>query len=431
MHKLLRISPLYYALILSVFILAFLMYRGGFAQEWSDTLSYIEAWDNSYSHGELDYFRTPLYPMIIGFAGMIMGNNWGILVVILQIITFYGCGLLFSRLLLNVIPNRKVAWVCVFIYFLFIPTLKLIPMLGTELFAFSMQSAWIYFTWYFLRRPSWKYGLIITALTFLTVMLRPTFILLPIAVVCLFAVGVWVKKYRKTVLLLLLTNIPIVAVYFPYTHRMEQLYGVNTISIVSSVNLYFMARQYNDIFPELLPHNPEAVNVMKMFQKAGDPISHDYGITMWNEINYLENTGIMTHKQMQDYADAMKSNYPSRWYGNMGNRIVESFRTASPPRTAFNYLIPLIYGLLFLIAWVKYRRLALFNLLLTIVGGGYLLTILLFAPFDFARLFMPAFPIYTLMFGQLLSCISFKPLRISLRKLADNQTDTNVVAQPV
>lgn len=431
MHKLLRISPLYYALLLSVLILAFLICRGGFAQEWSDTLSYIEAWDNSYSHGELDYFRTPLYPMLIGGAKLFFGSHWGICLVILQLITFYGCGILFSRMMLNVIPNRKVALVCVFIYFLFIPTLKLIPMLGTELFAFSIQSAWIYCAWRFLQCPSWRYGIIITSLTFLAVMLRPTFILLPVAVTCLFAVGVWLKKYRKTVLLLLLTNIPIAAVYFPYTHRMEQLYGVNTISIVSSVNLYFMARQYNDIYPELLPDNPEAVKVMKMFPKTGDPISHDYGITMWNEINYLENTGIMTHKQMQDYADAMKSNYPSRWYGNIGKRIVESFRTASPPRTAFNYLIPLIYGLLFLIAWVKYRRLAIFNLLLTIVGGGYLLTILLFAPFDFARLFMPALPIYILMFGQLLSCISFKPFRFSLRKLADNQVDTKEAAQSV
>lgn len=431
MHKLLRISPLYYAILLSVLILAFLMYRGGFAQEWSDTLSYIEAWDNSYSHGELDYFRTPLYPMIIGFAKMIMGANWGILVVILQIITFYGCGILFSRVLLNAIPNRKIAWVCIFIYFIFIPTLKLVLMLGTELFAFSMQSAWIYCAWHFLERPSWRYGLIITALTFLTVMLRPTFILLPIAVVCLFAVGVWVKKYRKTVLLLLLTNIPVAAVYYPYTERVEQLYGVNTISIVSSVNLYFMARQYNDIYPELLPDNPEAVKVMVMFQKTGDPISHDYGITMWNEINYLENTGIMSHRQMQDYADAMKSNYPSRWYGNIGKRIVESFRTASPPRATFNYLIPILYGILLLIAWVRYRRLAIFNLLLLLTGGGYLLTIILYAPFDFARLFMPAFPIYILMFGQILSCISIKPFRFSLRKLADNQFDTATSSQSV
>lgn len=103
----------------------------------------------------------------------------------------------------------------------------------------------------------------------------------------------------------------------------------------------------------LLPNNPEAIRQMHRFQKSGDRISYEYLMPMWNEINYFEENGIMTYREMQDYSMAMKKYHPELWYKYIGVRIADSFREFNPLRMAFNYLTVILFGLMFIAAWIK------------------------------------------------------------------------------
>lgn len=409
-----RINPLYAAMALSVLMLVAFMFKEGIVVVNSDTQSYVEAWDNSYSNGVIDNFRTPVYPVLIGIGKMIFGaGDWGLLLTALQIIAFYGCGILFSRMMPVVVRNRRIANVCIFVYFLYFPIVRTLPVMGTEALAFSLTTAWIYCVWRFLVMPGAGRGAAIAILTLAGLMLRPSFLLLAIVILFLAVVGVLMKQRRRTALLLLPTLIPTVVVYMLYSDEIERRTGVDTISTVTIVNNYFMARQYNDIFPELLPDNPEAIRQMHRFQKSGDRISYDYLMPMWNEINYFEENGIMTYREMQDYSMAMKEHYPGLWYKYIGVRIADSFREFNPLRMAFNYLTVILYGMLFLAAWIKLRKFpSSFNFMLLLVGGGSLLSVILYAQTDFGRLLLPTTPVLIMMAGRIAACIRLKPFAI-------------------
>lgn len=409
-----RINPLHVAMALSLLMLAIFMLKEGVVVENSDTQSYVEAWGNSYSNGVIDNFRTPVYPVLIGIGKMIFGaGDWGLLLTALQIIAFYGCGILFCRMMRGTVHNNRIANVCIFVYFLYFPIVRTLPVMGTEALAFSLTTAWIYGVWRFLVRPGAGRGAAIAILTLAGLMLRPSFLLLAIVILFLAVVGVLMKQRRRTALLLLPTLIPTVVVYMLYSDEIERRTGVDTISTVTIVNNYFMARQYNDIFPELLPDNPEAIRQMRRFQKSGDRISYDYLMPMWNEINYFEENGIMTYREMQDYSMAMKKYHPELWYKYIGVRIADSFREFNPLRMTFNYLTVILYGLMFVTAWIRRGKFpSSINFLLLLIGGGSLLSVILYAQTDYGRLLLPATPVLIMMAGRIAACIRLKPFAI-------------------
>lgn len=405
-------NPLYVAIALSMLMLAGIIMLKGVAVCNADTPSYVSAWEEYYSHGEIDIFRTPLYPIIIGIGKILFGTEYGLLFPpIIQIIVFYAGGIVFSKMIFKIISDSRIAWVTVFMYFLFYPIINMLNVIGTEALAFSLTTVWIYCIWRFIHRANWSYGIYIMLLTIIGIMLRPSFLILAIAIVGLAISGVFIRNYRRNVLLLLLTLLPVGVVYKIYVNEVERKSGLDTISVVSVINQYYMARQYKDIFPEFLPDNPKAIALMNRYQKREDLL------WLWTEITQIEETRTMSYQEMEDYAMAMKHTYPGLWYGYIGKRILAGVIDEASIKNMCNYLVVLLYTVFFVVGWIKFRQFSLVNFLILMIGGGSLLSIFLYAQNDFGRLMLPTSGVLILMGGQLLNCIRLHPLSINLRRM--------------
>lgn len=411
-------NPLYVAITLSLLMLAGIIWLKGSSLYNGDSPSYVGAWNECYFHGEIDTFRTPVYPVLIGIGRLLFGQEyWTLFPTLLQIIIFYACGILFSRMIHGVISSRRIAWITIFVYFLFYPMVNSLPILGTEALAFSLTSAWLYCVWRFMERARWGYGIAIALLTVTEMMLRPSLLILCFAIIGLAVAGMFFKRYRKQGLLLLATLIPSGVVYKVYVDEMIRVADYDSISIVSAYNKFFMARQFNDIYPEFLTDNPQAVEIMLSYQAAGDSLMQGYqNNARWREIAALEDSGAMDFRQMDDYVQAMKSNYPEVWYANTARRIAYSFTHEGPVKNICNYLVVTLYTVFFVVAWIKLRRFSLVNFLILMIGGGSLLSILLYAQNDFGRLMLPTSAALIMMGGQLLNCLRLHPLSISIRR---------------
>lgn len=430
------------AIALSMMMLAVIIFVRGAVGYNMDTSSYTSAWNEVYMHGGIDEFRTPVYPVVIGLCRIIGGENWGWFVVIVQAIAFYTCGVYFSRMISGIISNRRVALFTMFLYFLFYPVVNFIPVLGTEALAFSLLSLWGYYVWKFMQRPGWGYGTGVALMTLLEIMLRPSMLLLVIAICGLFGAGMFMRRYRMTVFLLLLTVLPSVVTTALYVGEVERKTNVRTISIVSIINKYCMARQYRDVFPELLTGYPEEVlELHKSWLEDGhyldaghllncpdvvtwldhcrqldyDISDSDMHLIPWLEIEYLIDNNVMTYRQLNDFADAVKENHPDIWYSNILHNIAYSVTFKGRLKNAANIALPFAYGLLFVMACIRYRRFSMVNFLTLMIAGGSLLTLFLYAQDDYGRLMLPASPFLILMIGQIMNCITLRPISFRLR----------------
>lgn len=398
---LLDFNPLCLAISLSLLMLAAIIMLKGLVYN-ADSPSYVEAWNFCYSHGDLDIFRTPVYPVLIGLGRILFGSTYCFLLpVIVQILIFYTCGIIFGKMILSVISNRRVAWFTVFLYFLFYPVVNTLNLLGTEALAFSLTSLWTVCVWKFLQRATLWNGIAIAFLTLTEVMLRPSLLILMITIAGLGVAGVWMRSYRRQVLWLLVTLIPVGTIVKLYIDEMERLTGVPTISVVSVVNTYFMAREFNDIFPELLTDTPEAVDVMRRYQKEGHRLSEEYILKQYTEFDTLLE-GVMTYSNIQTYADRVKHEHPGLWYSHVVRRIVDSLKMQGPLKSACNYLVVTLYTIAFVAIWIARRCFSLVNFLILMLGGGSLLSVLLYAQNDYGRLMLPTSAILILMGGQLI-----------------------------
>ncbi|MBD5210068.1 MAG: hypothetical protein HDS77_02170 [Bacteroidales bacterium] len=395
-------NPLCVAIALSLLMLAAIIALKGLVYN-ADTPSYIGAWNGCTRHGDIDTFRTPLYPAVIGLGRLIFGQaHWALFPLLLQTVVFYACGIPFSRMIRSVISNRRVGWFTIFLYFLFYPIVNTLNLLGTEALAFSLTSLWTYCVWRFLQRARLGYGIAIALLTLAEIMLRPSLLILAMAIVGLAVAGVFMKKYRRQVLWLLLTLIPTGVVYKLYVDEMESRTGVSTISTVSIVNNYYMAREFNDIYPELLADNPEALRVMQSHRKEGDRLSEQYILMQYTEFDILVDSCIMNYSDIDRYAARVKHEHPDVWYSNIMKRIVDSFHAQGPVKNICNDLVVMLYTIAFVAIWIVRRRFSLVNFLILMLGGGSLLSVLLYAQNDFGRLMLPTSAILILMGGQLI-----------------------------
>lgn len=410
-------TPMCVAIAINIVLLIYIVYTHGFVVENTDTASYISAWDECYYYGEIDIFRTPVYPSLIGFFASVMGKSWAVGLILFQIVMFYIAGFSFKRIVFSQFKSNTAAWIAVFAYFMFYPILKFLFVIGTEAISFSLLVLWAESVWRFLQRPRWWLGVAITLLTLTEIMLRPSMLVLVVALGFFIVAGLSFRQYRKAMLWIIVTLIPVGIVCTLYVNKIEKETGVRTISIVTIFNKYYISREYNHVFPDLMEDYPEALELQYKYQKSGDVFTQENIDRQWIEVGTISGDSLMTLRQIDDYANAVKELHPDIYYGNIRNNIINSLTHEGKYKNAVNMLIVLIYGLLFLIIWLKYKQFPLTNFLWLLVGGGSLLSVILFAQNDYGRLMLPTTPILLLMASQILNCLSIRPFSFNLRNL--------------
>lgn len=401
----------------SFILLAAIIYKEGYVRLNGDSDTYIMTWEEQTSHGQIDHFRTPAYPLLIGIGQMLLGKaHYWIFVVVFQIAVFYLSALTLSKMILAVIKRRRIAWLTVALLFLFVPIIKFLRVIGTEAMAFSLTALFIYCTWRFLQRPRWKYGIAIALLATVGVMLRPSMLILIAATAALATACFFARKHRRTGALLLIAIIPVSTVCHFYANGVEKITHVRTISTVSIFNRFYIAREGNEIYPEYLDNNPEAIALMEKYQNFDDVCSHSFIKARWDEMLEGLGNGIWNYEQMDTYCDLVRANHPEVWYKNILKNIAVSWRDCDYSGIWFYYLILGLYAAAFAVSLIRRRTLSLINLLTLAIGGGSMLSVFLFSQNNFARLMLPTAPAIILMAGQLTGCVFLRPrLHLSLR----------------
>ena len=141
---------------------------------------------------------------------------------------------------------------------------------------------------------------------------------------------------------------------------------------------------------------------MQSHQKEGDRLSEQYILMQYTEFDILVDSCIMNYSDIDRYAARVKHEHPDVWYSNIVKRIVDSFHAQGPVKNICNDLVVMLYTIAFVAIWITRRRFSLVNFLILMLGGGSLLSVLLYAQNDFGRLMLPTSAILILMGGQLI-----------------------------
>ncbi len=212
-------------------------------QFYSDTLSYLIAWDNI-SNGQIDKWRTPLYPLFLGSVKTIFGHDYfPICAVIIQFL-FFGVSIYYFNKLASVLLQSKTIsyWLTAF-YALYpcVPTWNCF--LVTEPFAIYAIVFLLYSTFYSIYTPSRLHVVMTSFWLLFLVFLRPALIyLLPVYL------GGWLtfcavnNKITKPALSSLIGTILVGLALGAYSFSFKKAYGMFTPSGIGVVNQYYIAR---------------------------------------------------------------------------------------------------------------------------------------------------------------------------------------------
>lgn len=379
------------------------------AWHFADTPSYVDAWQTYLSHGNLDTFRTPLYPCYIGLCQWLGGQAWlQVLIAVHMVCYLAAVGLFFHllRRLLCGVGNGEAACIttarqALVIYgatlvLAVMPTFQKFLCFGaTEGFAvigsLCMCAAGVRF--FSTRRP-WPWAILLLVLSLVMVSLRPSLLTIPLALIASAIVLIWIRQYRHRALMLIGTGVVSLAGVAVYCSRIERLTGLFTPSTVSVINQYSAMRLEGYYFPELFkdPSIAAAIDTIddrnhcnfyaRTLYEASDIIGERYG---W--------------KTLADYNSEAMTLHPEMRWKLIGSHAIDS---VMPPyyKSLVFYILALLFVIFLHRHWRRREqepwRFA-SALLMWIYVSGTIATSIIGAQSDWERLNLPAFIVIILM----------------------------------
>lgn len=216
-----------------------------------DTSGYIEAWNNI-SHGEIDYFRTPVYPIILGLSFLFSEKAPFFLVLLIQGIVYLFSIYCFNKISFLYLSNKKIAMIVIAIYALFPVYISWNITILTESLALSGFVIFLYCFIYSTLSESKSLKMLVTTIISLVllVFLRPSFMILVLIVAL-----VWLLQWYKYRSLRKYYSVGIGCLliaclsFHCYMHSYKTKYGIYATSSVGLINQYYMARDYGYIVP--------------------------------------------------------------------------------------------------------------------------------------------------------------------------------------
>lgn len=385
-----------------------------------DTISYVKAW-NHLSSGEIDLWRTPIYPFFLGILMWCFGEQFMMAAIVIQFGVFIISILLFHRIACKIIDNKIIALTITAFYALFpcIPTWN--NYILTESFAVY---GLIYLLYFFIKvyiDNSIKYHLHLLICLLFLVFLRPAIIfIIPILLFTLCILGIqrsWGKSIRIGIINIIISCACIIG----YTYLYQKKYGIISPTAVGVLNNYYMARMDGDLKPEMANNKELSLYLEKSITEHGVKYTNGSGFDLGREgITAIQNFG---PKNVSDLVD--KSDYNN--ITNRLKRLFQHFRKASQDKlfSTYNsrwdlisdiiclrmnaiYILLLIYSIS-LSYWICRRKIfAWFSVLILLLGAGHLFVILYSCQNVWYRLIIPFTPVYLLMIGQLINLLDFK-----------------------
>lgn len=386
-----------------------------------DTWTYITAFDVFLS-GNLDLWRTPVYPLVLGFSKAIGGENHMCLIaIIIQYIYYFVGFFYYYRLAKAFINNNIIVFILSCMYLCSPSTIGTCSVILTEslsittlvLFVYNLFKVW---------QPGTKIAnfFAVVLLGVVLIMLRPALIYILVAM-GLCAAFLLIKNWRKGLLLLLSTSI-VIGVEFAYCDAFKKQFGVSAPGCVGIFNNYYIARQDAVFDFSVIDDDLMRADFENNFSKSPDPSVSDfwgeidelfdkYGIQKVNDVlyeNIIHNPAEALHSLISRCTEESAASFSvfslSGDYGRLNN-VKNIFEVKVP--ISYTYWIIIFYSCLLCVQIWRRHSVPFSFILLLLVLGHYAVTIL-GAPYDFIRLNLPVFPLVLLFSAQLLDMLKYE-----------------------
>ena len=385
-----------------------------------DTGTYIDAIPHVL-HGDIDQFRTPIYPLFLSLCQLLFGSNFLMGAIILQHIAYWVSIIYFDRLLSVLHTPRLARTILLAVYALHPGLTTFCNKVLTEAFSIIglVMLMWVSHRLLSERRLRHSFYIFFW-LTFL-VFLRPSFIyLLPI-----YLIGwgyLMLKRCNKSFAMAFCASLATGTLVLGYVNSFEQRYGVRTITAISTVNLYHNLRM-NGLLDTAAITPPEMkTDILTGINKYGMKTETPKHF-MSEPINLINRYGLVPMQQMLDHS--CQKNREEFIKGRIQNayRADQSqvLKVTIAPLTLIYIAMPLY---LHLIRWIIFFYLGVlgvqmarqrfvppFSLLMVATALGLVVVVIIGASSEYGRLQTPIVPIVLLMMGQLCSMVhvSLKP----------------------
>lgn len=396
-----------------------------------------ESYYNAAAHlaaGQTDYYRTPLYPLILWSMMRLFGPAGEWAVIWLQFLSLWISAAMLFRML-TLIWSKQTGvnaafWVTI-LYGVGAPTATMCLVICTEPLSTACLTACAY-----AMTLIWKRGfsmpraaLLVISLT-AAVALRPAMMFLIVAIGIFGMAALW-KGYKAAATgagCAVIVAISAVLIYCTVIYRHT---GQFTPSLVGMINRYADMAYAN---PELDSVHTRQAEVLADIKATGT----DRGgvLLIWTGGNYMERHG---EKAVAEFLTDTYTTYGSHIYTAKAKRIAAQYdmRPTMVQNNLITYLsaslltLPMSVIVLIMVLWpclamIKHRRIRLLPALLYICAAGNLLAVIAGAPDATARLLSPSSPLLLFLGADLILSIKQKT---ALRKLKPHDAQSKASKQ--
>ena len=412
--------PVLLLLLFIEFIFIFLWYNGPTYD--LDTPSYIAA-VNQIWNGELDVFRTPIYPWFIGLFNLIFKDSGEIALVIFQLIVFlFSCKYLYKLSKYIVKKDKCIFWVLA-IYMLYPAFIQYTLFILTESLSISVTIFFIYTSVKLLFYRNNILGFLLPSIWLLfLIFLRPIFIcILPLLLI--FYIYVIKKEGRSKMCITTLLGgfLFIIGIIVWYQISITLKFGIHSISSVTLMNNYHSLRYMGIIDPTLAP-TPE----LRREVEATIPARfNEKSETYWHEFERM--TSVSNLKDIETYEKRTISHYKKDYIESIVHRWVWkarmypilpgiyfnwkiSFLNTFIPDLGFYWLFLTSYLIFLIMVFIKKRTLMVPEIFLTLFCLSIFITSVIGAMSEYTRLNLPAMPAFFILLAGVISHINCKSL---------------------
>lgn len=408
-----------YLIALGLLVWQFFTIKGTFP----DSGTYSSAADKLLT-GEFDIWRTPVYPAIIAIGKLLLGANWCYLTIGLQLIAFLFSAFILQRLTIMLCGSKRATFWIVSAYLLLVGLSAFPVIILTDSFG---TSGIVFLLWFLLHKypaaPNVSDLCSASAILILLIFLRPFFIyLIPILTVYYLSV-LWTQRAKfKTGFLTGAAGL-VIAIGFIQLYRaaMYHNFGIQSISIVSSVNNYFPVRAAVEPNPDLTD-NPKMKAYLQQVKNRAfreDSINREIcNLCVMGSNGEFEK---YVTKQLSQNKFAVLKTIAGRTYSKVlpssyfpliySECMISNTLSWRLPSMTVYFLFILIYAIGWLKVWHHNRQIPLPSLLLLMISAGATCASIIGAQAEWARLSLPGFPALLIMIAIALSTMS-----VSLKK---------------
>jgi hypothetical protein len=358
----------------------------------NDTESYQQA-ATLLSHGEIDAFRTPSYPLVLAICQQLTMSNGDLLVVLVQMVIFYLSLYCMYKTLLSLDVSKNIAIVVVFFYAMNLYSERLNLSILTESLAasFCVFMVGCFVNWLKHGRKVEVVNMLLCA-SFL-LFLRPSFLYMIVAMVVIVVVLLMIRRFKKA-LQLTVVVVVLSGLMFGYCKIIESKIGVFTPSTVSIINTYKNLGYVGKLNPNNIS-DPEikrrAINLDNLYACGGPYVEDLPPEQVFEEIRR------MMHRDKLCYVKFLVVNAQYSAYSESGFYNID-FRTI--------YIFLIAVGCIVLYKFLRRKQYSMTAIFLWLMCAGNIMVDLIGSYAEWGRLFMPSVPLLLMLVA--LCCNQFK-----------------------